>query len=195
MKFRFIPIIGGFLAACCVLLAAWLLPYMPSQAQLAPEETALLVEWTKVGDALAVQRMVERGACVEAAAEDGTTALMIAAGEGHLEVVRVLLNHNARVNAANEAGDTPLHCAVLQNQSEIAAFLLEKGAAVDSRNKTGVTPLMIAAWSGFDGLVQMLLAAGADTELEDADGLKAATYARQVHDPATREVILKLLGA
>lgn len=41
----------------------------------------------------------------------------------------------------------------------------------------------------------MLLAAGADTELEDADGLKAATYARQVHDPATREVILKLLGA
>lgn len=192
---RYIPILGGTLAAACVLGAAWLAPYMPTQAQLAPEETALLAEWAKLGDALAVQRMVEQGACVEAVSADGTSALMTAAGEGHLEVAKVLLLHNAKVNAANADGDTPLHFAVKHNHPEVAALLLEKGSAVDARNKKGVTPLMVAAWSGFDCLVQQLLAAGADTEVVDKDGCKAATYAREVHDPAAREVILKLLGA
>lgn len=195
MKMRYIPILGGTIAAVVVLSATWLAPLMPTQADLSPEETALLVEWTKVGDPLAVQRMLEHGACVEAVNKEGVSALMIAAGEGHLDVVKVLVMHKARVNATNDAGDTSLHFAVRHNHPEIAAYLLENGAAVDARNKKGVTPLMIAAWSGFDRLVQQLLAAGADVELVDEEGNKAATHAREVHDPAVREVILKLLGA
>ncbi len=195
MKMRYIPILGGTIAAVCVVGAALLAPYMPTQAQLAPEETALLAEWARIGDALAVQRMVEQGACVEAVRADGTSALMTAAGEGHLDVVKTLLLHNARVNAVNAAGDTALHFAALHNQPEVAEHLLENGAAVDARNKKGVTPLMVASWSGFDKLVQLLLSAGADTEVVDEDGCKAATHAREVHDPVVREVILKLLGA
>ena len=83
---RYIPILGGTVAALGVIAAVALAPHMPSQASLAPEETALLAEWTRVGDALAVQRMVEQGACVEAVSADGTTALMTAAGEGYLAV-------------------------------------------------------------------------------------------------------------
>ena len=195
MKMRYIPIMGGALAAAVVMGAAWLAPHLPNQAALAPEETALLAEWTKVGDALAVQRMLEKGACVEAVSTDGTSALMIASGDGSLEVVKVLLNHNAKVNATNNLGDTPLHFAVRQNQQEVVALLLENGAAVDARNKEGVTPLMVAAWSGFDNMVQILLTAGADSELVDEDGAKASTHARDVHDPVVREIILKLLGA
>ena len=195
MKMRYIPILGGMIAAGIVVAAAWLGPNMPTQADLAPEETALLVEWTKVGDALSVQRMLEQGACVEGVSADGTSALMLAAGDGSAEVARVLINHNARVNATNAQGDTPLHFAVRQNQQAIAELLLENGAAVNARNKEGVTPLMVAAWSGFDNLVQLLLAAGADTELVDDDGCNAATHARSVHDPEAREVILKMLGA
>ncbi len=195
MQMRYIPILGGTIAAAVVIGAVWLAPYMPTQAQLAPEETALLAEWVRVGDALSVQRMVEQGACVEAVDAEGTTALMTAAGAGHLDVVKTLILHNAQVNSVNFTGDTPLHFAVRHNHPEIAAVLLERGASVDARNKEGVTPLMIACWSGFDKLVQSLLAAGADTELVDENGCKASTYAREVHDPATRETILKLLGA
>lgn len=195
MKMRYIPILGGAVAAACVIAGVWLSPYMPTQAELAPEETALLAEWAKVGDALSVQRMVEQGACVEAVAEDGTSALMEAACEGHLDVVKVLLLHNANVNAVNASGDTPLHFAVRHNQADVTACLLGNGAFVDARNKKGVTPLMEASWSGFDKLVQMLLTAGADAELVDEDGAKAATHAREVHDPAVRAIILKLLGA
>lgn len=194
MKMRYIPILGGTIAATCVVGAVLLAPYMPTQADLAPEETALLAEWSRIGDPLAVQRMVEQGACVEAVKADGTSALMTAAAEGHLDVVKVLLLHNAKVNATNADGDTPLHFAVRHNHPEVAAHLLENGAAVDARNKKGTTPLMVASWSGFDRLVQHLLTAGADTEVVDEDGCKAATHAREVHDPAAREVILKLLG-
>ena len=185
-KMRYIPILGGIVAALCVLAAVVLAPHMPSQAALAPEETALLAEWSRLGDALAVQRMVEQGACVEAVGADGTTALMTAAGEGHLEVARVLLMHNAQVNAVNKEGESPLH---------FAALLLENGAAVDARSRSGETALMVAAWSGFEKMVQQLLAAGADAELLDEDGLNAAAHARTVQDEAARSTILQLLGA
>ena len=195
MNVRSIPILAGALAAVGVFAVVALQPYVPTPAQLAPEETALLGEWAKVGDALAVQRMLEQGACVEAAAADGTTALMSAASAGHLEVVRVLLAHNAQVNAANQAGETPLHVAVRDNQVAIVELLLQSGAKVDAATTASVTPLMIAAWSGFDNLVQRLLQAGADAELQDDEGAKAATYARELQDESAREKILKLLGA
>ena len=120
---------------------------------------------------------------------------MLASGSGALDVMKVLLDHNAKVNAVNAQGDTPLHFAVRQNQQEAVDLLLRNAASVDARNKEGVTPLMVAAWSGFDNLVQQLLSAGADTELVDEEGVNAASHARSVHDPAAREVILKLLGA
>lgn len=194
-KMHYIPLLGGFFGALGVMAAVALAPYMPTQAELAPEETALLAEWSKVGDALSVQRMVEHGACVEAADAEGTTALMTAAAEGHMEVVKVLLMHNAQVNATNREGDTALHFAVRNNEKAITAYLLEQGAAVNAQNKAGVTPLMVASWSGFEQLVQQLLTAGADTELPDEDGAKASTHAREVQDDATRERILQLLGA
>ncbi len=194
-KMRYIPILGGIVAALCVLAAVVLAPHMPSQAALAPEETALLAEWSRLGDALAVQRMVEQGACVEAVGADGTTALMTAAGEGHLEVARVLLMHNAQVNAVNMEGESPLHFAVRHNHPALVALLLENGAAVDARSRSGETALMVAAWSGFEKMVQQLLAAGADAELLDEDGLNAAAHARTVQDEAARSTILQLLGA
>ncbi len=194
-KMRYIPILGGTVAALGVIAAVALAPHMPSQASLAPEETALLAEWTRVGDALAVQRMVEQGACVEAVSADGTTALMTAAGEGYLDVVKVLLMHNAQVNATNDSGETAMHFAVRNNQPEIVSLLLENKALVDARSESGITPLMVAAWSGFDNLVQQLLAAGADAEVVDEEGMNAAAHAREVKDDSTREAILKMLGA
>ena len=194
-KMRFIPVLGGMVAAMGVIAAVALSPYIPTQATLAPEETALLAEWTRVGDALAVQRMIEQGACVEAVSADGTTALMTAAAEGYPEVAQVLLMHNAQVNARNEEGETAMHLAVRNNQAAIVAMLLENEAEVDARSASGITPLMVAAWSGFDQLVKQLLAAGADADAVDEDGLNAAAHAREVRDDATREAIIRLLGA
>ena len=83
----------------------------------------------------------------------------------------------------------------LEDMHKVVAYLLEHGAAVDARNESGVTPLMVACWSGFDELVQQLLAAGADADAVDEEGVKAAGHVREVQDTATREKILRLLGA
>lgn len=194
-KLHYIPVAGGLLAALGVMAAVALSPLMPTPADLAPDETALLAEWAKVGDALSVQRMVEHGACVEAVDAEGTSAIMYAAAEGHIEVVKVLLMHNAQINAANNEGDTALHFAVFNNECEVVSCLLKNGAAVDARNAVGVTPLMVAAWSGFDSLVQQLLAAGADSEAADEKGRKAADYASEVQDVEVRAKMMELLGA
>lgn len=192
-KLYYVPVLGGTLAAVAVMAVVLLSPYLPTRAELAPEETAKLAEWCKTGDALGVQRMVEQGACVEALSADGTSALMIAAAKGYLEVVKVLLMHNARVNAANAAGNTALHFAVQQDDPELVILLLQNEASVNARNKTGVTPLMLAAECGNDRIVQHLLVAGADVTLVDDAGANAAAYAGKVQDAVVREMLLKLL--
>ena len=58
----------------------------------------------------------------------GTTSLILAAGNGHLEVCKRLLVNKPLLEAKNEAGQTPLFCAVADDHFEVAQLLLEAGA-------------------------------------------------------------------
>ncbi|MHC5538511.1 ankyrin repeat domain-containing protein, partial [Singulisphaera rosea] len=61
----------------------------------------------------AVQRLIDRGADVNAAGGDGGTALHAAAFLGHQKTVDVLIRNDANLNVANKDGSTPLDTAVL----------------------------------------------------------------------------------
>jgi len=50
-------------------------------------------------------------------AVEGFTPLHVAGQEGHVEVVRELLNHGANVNTAKKDGSIPLHAAALEGFS------------------------------------------------------------------------------
>ena len=59
----------------------------------------------------------------------GKTALMLAAGEGQMEAVKVLLELGASVEAKDSAGFTPLHYAAgafWQESTEIVELILAK---------------------------------------------------------------------
>jgi ankyrin repeat protein len=56
----------------------------------------------------------------------------LAAGEGHLEIVKLLLEHGADVNAKT-AYETALHLAAEKGHLEIVKFLLEHGADVNAK--------------------------------------------------------------
>jgi len=72
---------------------------------------------------------LEKGANVNAGDKyDGSTALMDAAGSGHQEVVRVLLDNGANVNAKREYGATALKIARAKGHKEIAELLKSHGA-------------------------------------------------------------------
>ena len=60
---------------------------------------------------------MEAGASVDQAMKDGATPLFIAAQQGHLEVVRVLMGGGANVDQAMKDGGSPL----VHTPEEVAA--------------------------------------------------------------------------
>ncbi|OWZ00838.1 TKL protein kinase [Phytophthora megakarya] len=75
---------------------------------------------------------------------DGRTALTFAAEEGHLEIVRLLVDHAANVNVTDSENQTPLMKASYRGHEEIVRLLLDNGAAVDITNNSGRTAAEIA---------------------------------------------------
>jgi len=75
--------------------------------------------------------------------EEGETALHLACLEGHLGIVKRLLQAGAEINPQTELGDTPLALATLQGHGEIVRFLLDQGAD-PNLGVPGETPLTLA---------------------------------------------------
>ena len=78
-----------------------------------------------------VRALLDRGADVNQADNDGTTPLIIVSGTGHVEVVRALLDRGADVNQATNNGGTPLMLAKAFKHTEIIR-LLERAQAQQS---------------------------------------------------------------
>ncbi|MEN6546537.1 MAG: ankyrin repeat domain-containing protein [Armatimonadia bacterium] len=97
------------------------------------------------------------------------TALHMAAYEGNVACVKLLLEHGADVNAkaqfwkgASQHPETPLHYAASENNLEVAKLLLEGGADVNARGSFNITPLHVAARAGHLDLCKTLLDYGAN---------------------------------
>ncbi len=74
--------------------------------------------------------------------QDGWTPLLLAAKNGHWEIVKVLVAANADVNVKTvKEGNTPLHYAALAGNAEIIELLLKKGADIAGANSEGKRPL------------------------------------------------------
>lgn len=73
--------------------------------------------------------------------KNGLNALHLASKEGHVHVVKELLERKANVNAATKKGNTALHIASLAGQLDVVELLVKHGANVDCRSQNGFTPL------------------------------------------------------
>ncbi len=65
---------------------------------------------------------------------NGTTALMLAAGIGHLEAVKSLLKHGADINALDHGGWSALRCASYYGHENCVEELLRRGADLYQRD-------------------------------------------------------------
>ena len=99
--------------------------------------------------------MVSSRACFVA----GTTPSHLAAGNGHLEVLRLLLEHGADKDQTNCNGLTLLRLAALNGHLEVVRLLVDLGAEIDKASTAGATPLHLAALNGHAEVVQLLLQA------------------------------------
>ena len=96
-----------------------------------------------------------------------------AAQQGHLEVVRLLLEAGADMNAANTDGTTALFVAAEWGYLEVVRLLIEAEADMNAKDAHGDTALLVAAMRGHLEVVRLLLKAGADMNVVDTDGATA----------------------
>lgn len=111
----------------------------------------------------------ERPDLVHEVDEARRTGLHLAAGRGHRDVVRVLLERGADPNAQDYRDETPLHRAALADRLEVAELLLDQGADPDLAGPQRRTALLfVARETGNVEMAALLLRAGADIEAQDA---------------------------
>src|SRR6185436_4000979 len=138
-------------------------------ASAAPQDAPPLIEAAESGDRVAVSRLLDRGAAVDARAVDGTTALHWAVRADRLDTVRALLESGADASAADRYGVTPLYLAAENGDVDVIAALLKAGADPDGVAPIGETALMTAARTGVVAAVALLLDRGADVDARDRE--------------------------
>jgi ankyrin repeat protein len=155
-----------------------------------------LIASANVNDAATAKLLIAHGAKVDARANypAAATALMGAAHNGNLELVRILLGREAPVNVSS-AGEasvvqlgsvTALHFAVLSGNPDVVKALLDAGARVDLQDVRGMPPLMWAVSTDRPNvpIVRMLLEKGADPSTRSKVDESTVDWARKFNHPA-----------
>ena len=109
---------------------------------------------------------------------EGATLLAVAAHEGHLNVVKYLIE-TARlpIDLTDPCiGRTPLHWACIADTTEVARYLLHKGANVNHSDKTGVTPIIRAMSCRSKHVSKLLIEHGCDLSHTDSHGSSVLHY-------------------
>lgn len=136
----------------------------------------------------------------------GSTALHLAAGNGHIQVVRQLLNANVEVDPVDSLGKTPLYLAAESGHPQIVDELisLAVGASVDGLQPSvwaapeaaaHFTPLRPGICQGHLEVVQILLLSGATVETRNAEGHAPLMWAVRQGDqcPAAAAIAQELI--
>jgi ankyrin repeat protein len=104
-------------------------------------------------DVAAVTLLLSAGADPRLTASDGSTPLMVAAGQAwrdehslgtereSIDAITLLLATGLDVNETNSAGQTALHGAAGRGAADVVRFLVDRGARLDVKDKANRTPL------------------------------------------------------
>ena len=126
--------------------------------------------------------------------EEGTTALMHAAGLGHHEVVALLVDSGADASLTDKDGQSALVYAATTGSSRSVALLLEKGKANPNEivgEGANAMPLLVHAMaSGAESLSELLINAGASVDTA-AGGVPPLLLAAQAGSSKLMQLLLK----
>ena len=103
----------------------------------------------------------------------GRNALMEAAYNGHIEIVKLLIVKDANVNSKTISGETALMFASISGHLIIVEFLLNQGADVNAKDIWDETALLCSTAMGHIEVVECLLNSGADIQAKNMAGLTA----------------------
>ena len=143
------------------------------------------------GDLAAVRTLLARGADVNAAQVDGTTALHVAVDADRLDMADALLRAGAHASSADRYGVTPIYLASVNGNATMIRRLLDAGADPNSVDPAGETALMTAARTGVPEALQLLLERGARVDARDPEFQQTALMiAVRENHPAAVSVLI-----
>lgn len=135
-----------------------------------PNPDRQLLRAAESGDLERVKLWLEKGANIDARHTNNDTPLIIAAREGHADVIRHLMTRRKRKADAglqNNQGESALHAAVKAGNTEAALQILKLGAPARLKDTDGATPAWHAAAKGNDACIDALAKAEADLDTPD----------------------------
>jgi ankyrin repeat protein len=141
----------------------------------APKVEVPLVKSIAEGRLDDAKQLLEKGADVNAANSDGTTALMQAAeGTAYLPnngpTVTMLLAKGANVDAQDKRGRTALYRAAAEGQDEVLRILVGQKANLNKKADDGSTALFETVNFGKMPALKILLESGAEADVADKEG-------------------------
>jgi ankyrin repeat protein len=121
----------------------------------------------------------------------GKTPLHVAASEGHLEVVKLLLNDD-NVNSQGFSGQTALFTASCSGYSHLVKYLLENSADPDKLDDYQTSPLFASLAYKHVDIATALLDGGANPKLANKFG---ETALHKAAETGSKMIVAKLLDA
>jgi ankyrin repeat protein len=118
-----------------------------------------------------IDRLIGKGAEINAENSNGITPLIYAVLNNHIGAVRTLLKYDPLLDKVTSSYETPLIIAVKNNNSEICEALIRAGAEVDFPDRNGATPLHYATINGYLEITDLLLYYNASIDQTSDDGI------------------------
>ncbi len=134
----------------------------------APQSASMTMALVQ-GDAGRVKALLDSGESVEAKQED-RTPLCVAAMNGHVNVIEMLVARGANVNYKDSKGQTPLMYATESGSVDAVKALLSHGAQLEARTSLGETALMGAVGHGYVDIAKFLVEKGANINAKTNNG-------------------------
>lgn len=140
------------------------------------------------GDLSTVQSALAKGGQVDFHGKRGFTPLAIAAKNGHLDVVKFMLDRGANIDDRdNDRHKTPLLAASFDGHLDVVKYLVDHGANVNMQAINSWTPLHDAAYRGLVDIVKYLVDHGADLAVKNnRDETPLQTAQRGQYDAVRR---------
>jgi ankyrin repeat protein len=173
-----------------IVVAVWLIA-----ATMASGAETTLLSAVERGDRAAALRLLATGADPNAPGPDGTTAVMWAAANDDVELVRALIKAGANVGLKNQFGTSALTEAAIIGSAPVIDVLLKAGADPNTRNPEGETPLMAVARGGNVAAARLLIEARADVNARETWGGQSALMWAAAQSQADMVKLLASAGA
>ena len=169
--------------------------------------------WGRLGDTLTVAAYFDRLQMVRSILEDDDAtkswtsskqlAMMRAAKNGHLTIVKLLIEYGANVETRNsttalmgykhiaEFFTTPLHLTVESGHLHVVEYLISHGASLQAVDRDGLTSLHLAAESNQMEVLKCLLEHGANIHATSEHGTPLHLAVQRGHVQVATELLDK----